>query len=140
MQTRDVSMTKVDKSPLRVRHRRALREKLLRKLNIREGERTVDLAVDKYFAKAESAGKEAKEQSKDPKRAYVFLANAFALFLLASEPQSRASKLVERLYSGYLIKKHEKTRVLGITLKARSDLIDRAIATRFTGTARSSNT
>jgi hypothetical protein len=95
-----------------------VREAFLRQLNVSPDEREIDALVEQYVASSEAAGQQAMQDPKNWKLAYLFLENAFALYLLASEPRSRASKLAQRLYSEHVISKHKGTTLLALILKA----------------------
>jgi hypothetical protein len=118
MKTTDVPVLKIEKTLGRAKRRKNLREAFLRKLNVGRDEPKIDLLVDEFLEKAEATGMEAKNDRGNHKLLYAFLANALALFLLASEPKPRASKLMNRLHEDYVISKHKETTLLSLILKA----------------------
>ena len=109
---------KISKSPLRVKHRRTLRAAFLESLSADEDKHTLDLLVDEYFDKAQETGRESRENPGNRKLVHAFLENALCLFLVASEPKSRALALRDRLYSQRHINTHQGTTLLPLILKA----------------------
>ncbi len=107
----------IDKGPSRAKDRRALRQKVLQRLNIGDDERQIDLLVPRYLQRAQISGQKAASSKNEPADVRRFLADALALFLLASEPRSRASKLEAALYPQRPINKHEQTTLLALVLK-----------------------
>lgn len=108
---------RIDKGPNQAKERRILRQKILQGLNIENDERQIDLLVSRYLQRAKSSGEKAANNNNKPEDVRKFLADALALFLLASEPPSRASKLEAALYPQRPINKHEETTLLALVLK-----------------------
>ena len=62
MKTIDIQKLRIDKGPARTKHRRALRELFIQKLNIDESEGEFDALVEVYFKRAKAVGDQAREE------------------------------------------------------------------------------
>src|ERR1044071_3604860 len=83
------ALVRIDKDLRRAKHRRALRTAFLQRLSVGPDEDQIDRLLSKYFECAKSSGKTAATDTGDRYLGHEFLADATALYLIASEPYSR---------------------------------------------------
>jgi hypothetical protein len=108
---------RIDKGPRCAKHRRELRELFLKQQRADGDEGKVEALMHSYRERAINSGQRAREEG-SRECADRFLADAMALFLLASEPRVRASRLAEELHSRYSVSRHKETTLLTLILKA----------------------
>jgi hypothetical protein len=119
MPQNSAASVRIDKDLRRAKHRRALREAFLQKLNVGQDESRIRALVKQYLELARSSGEQVVKAKGNRELLHEFFKDAVALFLLASEPRSLASKLMSVLYGQHKdrVRKHVNTTLLAFILK-----------------------
>jgi GTP1/Obg family GTP-binding protein len=124
MPQNSAASVRIDKDLRRAKHRRALREAFLQKLNVGQDESRIRALVKQYLELARSSGEQVVKAKGNRELLHEFFKDAVALFLLASERRSLASKLMSVLYGQHKdrVRKHVNTTLLAFILKTLGPL------------------